>query len=103
MKRKRISLGTLLIFCAVFSTGLAGCPLKHPGAPDQTPCLISLAFDGDKIDPGKSGAWCASTADPDNPFWKPLSDLDGFIARSQDDEQKIVEWEKRECRSSKGF
>jgi hypothetical protein len=45
------------------------------------------------------GGWCARTdVDSEQVEFKDLQSMDGFIARSPEDEQKIIEWARRNCK-----
>lgn len=51
-----------------------------------------------RVDNGVSqGGWAARVKDPENVYWKPASQMQGHLCRSPRDEQKVIEWIKRNC------
>lgn len=49
------------------------------------------------IDYQVGGAWCYRDGDEEEQF-KSFEQLDSYIARSMDSEQKLIEWIKRNCK-----
>lgn len=72
---------TLLVFGLSFS----GCV----SVPDHEICQLDIP---------RNRSYCARVSAPDKVRIRPLSELDKYIARSIDDEQKVVEWIKRNCK-----
>lgn len=56
--------------------------------PVHVVCQLSL---------NENGANCARTDRPKETFFKPLSQLDGYIMRTPRDEQVLIEFFKRNC------
>jgi len=50
-----------------------------------------------QLDLSRNGAECTRTDNTKETFFKPLSQLDGYIMRTPRDEQAIIEWAKRNC------
>lgn len=88
-------LKSFVILGAVFSVG-ASCLRVKP--PHQVLCLIDLSG----LVPG---AQCIDTETTTDPVFLPLVKMDGYVARSPDDEQILETWVKNmivNCSGAKG-
>lgn len=43
------------------------------------------------------GGWRAMSQDPDNVTWKPVQEMNTYICRHPREEQKLIEFFKRQC------
>jgi len=51
------------------------------------------------LDSDSKGGWGVKTDKPkEEPTWKPYLYMDNYVCRSPEDEQKIIEWAKRNCK-----
>jgi len=76
-------LSVLVTFGSLFS--LLGCR----SVPNHEICVL---------DPANDMAYCSMIEGSDVARDVPLSELENYIARSPEDEQKLIEWARRNCK-----
>lgn len=77
---------SIFALCAAFA--LSACQ----SIPDHTVARLDLSEDG-----VIRRAVAGRISNPEDVWWKPANELNGWVCRSPRDEQKLIEWAKRNC------